>query len=210
MEELSTSICVDLNCAAVTPPLTYTVNMNNYQQVGNNYSEDGQTLSLLSPRVTGIYEDAQPYRQSDDLAYLISWDIAQRIAYGRAVNSSTLPNGAIIMFAIGNWAGSRVNHQTSIDELRLNWVKLNLQPSRTLESLWKLGTDDDWPAAHAEAFAVVYFIEQQYGDAAVPNILRNVGQVQSFSELIEKSLGVPFVEFDQKWQAWVKTNLARQ
>jgi hypothetical protein len=208
MEELATSICVDLNCTAVTPPLTYTMNMNNYQQVGDNFSEDGQTLSLLSPRVTGIYEDAQSYRQSDELTYLIGWGIAQRIAYGRLVSSSTLPDGAIVMFAIGNWASNRANHQISIDEPRLNWVKSNLQPTRTLESLWKLGVDDDWRPAHAEAFAVVYFIEQEYGDTAVPNILKNLGLAQSFADLIEKSLGISFAEFDQKWQTWVKTHFA--
>ena len=55
-----------------------------------------------------------------------------------------------------------------------------------------------------EAFAVVYFIEQQYGKAAVPKVLKNIGQAQSFVDLIEKSLGVSFDEFDQKWQAWLK------
>ncbi|HTP08528.1 MAG TPA: hypothetical protein VMP08_09775 [Anaerolineae bacterium] len=207
IEELSIPLCARLKCAALTSPLTQTISMNHYQLVGNGLSDDGQSSSMLSPRVTGIYEDAHPYYlPGDDLTYSISWVIAQRIAYGRAVNSLT--KGAIIMNAIANWAGSSVNHTISRDQLRIAWNKWLGSQSKPLESLWEIGVDDDWQTAHTEAFAMIYFINEQYGAAAVPNVLRNLGQAQSLADLIEKSLGVPFAEFDQKWQAWVKQNLS--
>ncbi len=205
MEELYTSICAGLNCAAVTQPLTFTVNMKNYQPVGN-VSEDGQTLSLLSPRVTGVYEEMRPpYLQSDFPPFLMGWVIAQRIAYGRPVDSSfPAPNGVIMMHTIANWAVSRVNNWGSAQKLRVNSMKSSLQPPLPLENLWGPVSDDNWQKVYMEAFAVVHFVEQQYGEAAVPNILKNLGQAQSFSDLIEKSLSVPFTEFDQQWQAWMK------
>ncbi len=210
IEELVTSLCVDLKCTAATLPFTYTVNMNNYQQVGDNLSADGQTLSLLSPRVMGIYEDRQPYRQNDDLNGLISQSIVQRVAYGRAVNAATIPDGAVITLAIGSWAGDRVNPKSSRVEQQLNWAKSNIQLTQTLESLWKLGIDSDWPPAHAEAFTVVYFIEHEYGASFVVQLLHALGSAKSMPDVIEKSLGIPFSEFDQKWQKWTKVNIAKQ
>ncbi len=212
MEELYTSICASLNCAEVTPPFTYTVNMNNYQQVDNisvgHIGEDGQTLSLLSPRVAGVYEGTRPpYLQSDNLPYFMGQTIAQRIAYGRlmdtAYGSSTAPAGVIMIITIGNWAGSRVNNQAATVDLQVNSIKSKLQPPLRLESLWGPVSDGNWQEVYDEAFAAVYFIEQQYGEAAVPNVLKNLGQAQSFADLIEKSLGVSFAEFDQKWQEWM-------
>jgi hypothetical protein len=205
LEELYTSICASLNCAAATPPLTYTVNMNNYQPVGS-ISEDGQTLSLLSPRVMGVYEGTwPPYLQGDLLPELMSWVIAQRIAYGRPVDSSfPAPDGRIMAITIGAWADSRVNKWATAEELRVNSIKSNLQLLLPLESLWKSGSDETSQKTYEEAFAVVYFSEQQYGETAVPNVLKNLGQAQSFADLIENSLGVSSAEFDQKWQAWMK------
>ena len=41
-----------------------------------------------------------------------------------------------------------------------------------------------------------------------PSCSRPSRTAQSFVDVIENGLGVPFAEFDQKWQAWIKTNLA--
>ncbi len=209
MEEFFTAICAQLNCAAATQPLTFTVNMNNYQQVGGNFSEDGQALLLLSPRVAGVYEGAPPpYSQRDDLPNWIGWMIAQRIAYGRMViwpgSSGTVPDGTIMMNTIASWAINRVNHGTADEATRVNLLKSNLQPPLPLEEIWNPVSDDNWQKSYTQAFAVVYFIEQEYSHAAVPNVLKNIGQAQSFSDLIEKSLDAPFAEFDQKWQAWLQ------
>ncbi len=208
MEELFTSICANLGCTAVTQLFTFTVNMNNYQQVGGNFGEDGRTLSLLSPRVTGVYEGTRPpYLRSDPLPYLMSWIIAQRIAYGRPVDSLfPAPNGVIMMHTIGNWAVNRINNWTATEELQIKSMKSDLRPPLPLEEIWKPVSDDNWQKSYMQAFAVVYFIEQEYGHAAVSNILKNIGRAQSFSDLIEKGLGASFAEFDQKWQAWLQVS----
>ncbi len=202
MEELYNALCVNLNCAVVTLPLTYTVNMNNYQQVGGSFSEDGRTLSISSPRVMGIYEGSRP--PSDELSSFMSQLIAQRIAFGRAVNVAYAPPGLVMMFTIANWANSRVVNWAAAEKLRANSLKSNLRPPLPLENLWEPVSDDNWREAYMEAFVIIYFIEQQYGEGAIPKVLGNIGQAQSFADLIEKSLDVSFDEFDQKWQAWLK------
>lgn len=36
--------------------------------------------------------------------------------------------------------------------------------------------------------------------------LKALGTTQSFADVIENSLGGPFAEFDQKWQAWINAS----
>jgi hypothetical protein len=38
----------------------------------------------------------------------------------------------------------------------------------------------------------------------MPKLLKALGTAQSLADVIENGLGVPFSEFDQKWQAWIK------
>jgi len=38
---------------------------------------------------------------------------------------------------------------------------------------------------------------------AMPKLPKALGTAQSFADVIENDLGVPFAEFDQKWQAWI-------
>jgi hypothetical protein len=57
----------------------------------------------------------------------------------------------------------------------------------------------------SQASAVIDFIEQKYGASAVSKILKSISAAKSFSAVIETSLGVPFAEFEQKWQAWINT-----
>jgi hypothetical protein len=45
-----------------------------------------------------------------------------------------------------------------------------------------------------------------WGTLAMPKLLKALGTAQSFADVIENSLGVPFAEFDQKWQAWVNAS----
>ena len=56
-------------------------------------------------------------------------------------------------------------------------------------------------------YVVVRFIEQEYSEKSMPKLLKALGTAPSFANVIETGLGVPFAEFDQKWQTWVKTNL---
>jgi hypothetical protein len=62
----------------------------------------------------------------------------------------------------------------------------------------------------AEAYFVIRFIGQEYGAQVMPKLLKALGTAQSFADVIEQGLGVPFAEFDQKWQAWAKTNIPSQ
>jgi hypothetical protein len=44
------------------------------------------------------------------------------------------------------------------------------------------------------------------GTLAMPKLLKALGTAQSFADVIENGLGVPFAEFDQKWQAWINAS----
>ena len=57
--------------------------------------------------------------------------------------------------------------------------------------------------AYTEALAIIYFIEQEYGKQSIPKLLKALGTAHSFAAVIETGLGVPFAEFDQKWQDWL-------
>jgi len=60
-----------------------------------------------------------------------------------------------------------------------------------------------------EAWGVIWLIEDRYGRDGVRKFLNAIGPAQTLSEVIENGLGLSYAEFDQKWQAWAKTNLAQ-
>jgi hypothetical protein len=134
----------------------------------------------------------------------MTWTTAQHIAFEETPSYADDRANSPLLWAISNWATMRAA------ELPYDWsaqVKTELQTQPlALEALWNPppGVND---AIFRLAYAVVHFIEQEYGAPAVAEILKHMASAQSFSDLIEKSLGVPFAEFDQKWQAWVNQKL---
>jgi hypothetical protein len=73
--------------------------------------------------------------------------------------------------------------------------------------LWEIAKLDEPGLALAQLYQLVRFIEQEYGAPAVTQLLGTIDSTKSLAEAIEAGLHVPFAEFDQNWQAWVKTNL---
>ncbi|NTU65666.1 MAG: hypothetical protein HGB05_20265, partial [Chloroflexi bacterium] len=76
----------------------------------------------------------------------------------------------------------------------------------------------DWPADAsqassrerlANASALVKFIDESYGADTVLRFFRTLRFAQSLQHAIER-LGVPYNEFEAKWQAWVKADRVTQ
>ncbi len=94
-----------------------------------------------------------------------------------------------------------------VQDLPFNRQDASFQNPLPLADLWGLANQSNQDAIYREAHAVIYFIEQEYGAQSMPKLLKALGTAESFADVIENGLGVPFAEFDQKWQAWVKQNL---
>ena len=151
-----------------------------------------------------MYEDATPLGDEGlNLIFLLTWSTVQQVAYGQTPSYTEDRANSPLLWAISNWATMRAA------ELPYDWsaqVKTELQTQPlALEALWNPppGAND---AIFRMAYAVVHFIEQEYGAPSVAEILRQLSTAQSFSDLIENGLGVPFAEFDQKWQTWLRVD----
>jgi hypothetical protein len=201
LEKARSRLCADLGCEAV--PLTYTLKLNS--DVNNDWpvSDDGREIRFASPRVIGVYEDVTPLGDEGlNLIFLMTWNTVQYIAFeGTSSYADDRANNPLL-WAISNWATIRAA------ELPYDWsaqVKTELQKQPlALKALWNVPAGDNG-AIFRLAYAVVHFIEQEYGAPSVAEILRRLSTAQSFSDLIENGLGIPFAEFDQKWQAWINT-----
>jgi hypothetical protein len=204
LEEAYPQVCRDLGCTEAAATLTYTLKLDGTSEGGLRLSGDARELTFTSPRLTGVFED-----KSLDSRYLI-WGITvatvQRVYYDAATQWNGDSTGHIVFNAIINWAMQQM--PTAPDIHPLFAAPLNAQELVPLTDLWGKAYETDSAIVYPEAYAVIRFIVQEYGKQAIPKLLKALGTAQSFADVVETSLGVPFTEFDQKWQAWVKTNFA--
>jgi len=207
LETARSSICADLGCGVASP--TYTLKFNSGVTNGWPLSDDGRTIFFTSPRVMGVYEDAPPLgEEGQNLIWALAWTTVQRVAYGEIPVDLVNRTNNSLLWAIGDWATSRAAEPFDSDWLPRVKTEVQKQPL-PLEALWSGSVENNDQAIYRLAYAVTYFIEQEYGAPAVAKVLKSIRAAQSFSDVIETGLGVPFKEFDQKWQAWAKTNLAQ-
>jgi len=204
LEKSYATLCADLDCA--TSGLTYTLNLNSPSNTGFPYSDDGREIRFPSPRIMGTYEDASPIgKDGANLVWIMAWTMAQRAAYGQPPAFEER-HGDALLWAVTVWATRRA--MASSDTL-FEWITVDRQALLPLDNLWGKFTSENDVQKVSESSAVIDFIEQKYGAASVAKILKSMRTAQSFADVIETGLGVPFAEFDQKWQAWAKANLAQ-
>ncbi len=200
LENIYVRLCDDLGCA--TTGVTYTLALNSSLNTGWPVSGDGRTIVFPPPRVAGVYDDTQPIGPgSRDLIFLIAAS-AIRDVTGRTLLTREEPRAGDIMLGMVTWWA--VEH---VQDLPFNRQDASFQNPLPLADLWGLANQSNQDAIYREAHAVIYFIEQEYGAQSMPKLLKALGTAESFADVIENGLGVPFAEFDQKWQAWVKQNL---
>jgi hypothetical protein len=198
LEQVHERICIDLDCG--TTPLTYTLNLNGSVNRDWHIFDNGREIDFVSPRVMGLYEDAPALGEKGQS---LRWALVRASVQQSAVVAR---NSFPLVRAISDWAAMR-----AIDWPAPQWasgVKAYIQGSfSSWEDLW--GEISDEGSYHL-AYSFIHFIEQEYGASAVTKILKSVHTAQSFRDLVEKSLGVPFAEFEQKWQMWAKQNIPGQ
>lgn len=203
LEEDYQALCRDLGCAAIEHELTFTLKMKDNEGPYAYPARTGNSqLQLPSPRVTGFFESGRAYYWNNSsnhftLALAIAEGVYGAISYER--------RGGGILWAGILWAIQR------IDPLPPEfWNMLgdsNGQPLLPLERLWETTQDTEPGLALLQTYHLLRFIEQAYGAAAVTQLLGTINSAKSLPAAIENGLGVPFAEFDQKWQAWAKQNI---
>jgi hypothetical protein len=203
LEKTLDSACADMGCNTVS--LTYTLKLNSGVTSGWPISDDGREIRFPSPRVMGLYEDISPIgKEGTNLVWSVAWLAAQHTAHGRIPKWEEQRSDSAVLWAVTVWAARRA--MASPDTL-FEWLVMDHQALLPLEDLWGNLTSENGVQKISQSAAVINFVEQEYGAESMPKLVKALGTAQSFADVIENGLGVPFIEFDQKWQAWVKTNL---
>jgi hypothetical protein len=205
LEKAQSSICADLGCGAASP--TYTLKLNSAVTYGWPLSDDGREIRFPSPRVTGIYENASPIgKEGTNLIWSMAWTMAQRAAYGQPLTLNEDRDSDALLWAVAIWATRRA--VDSSDTL-FEWITVDQQALLPLSDLWGNITSENGVQKASQVSAVIDFIEQKNGASAISKILKSIRAAKSFPDVIEPGLGIPFAEFDQKWQARAKANLTQ-
>jgi hypothetical protein len=204
LEEDYQALCRDLGCPTNGQPLTFTLKLktnegpNTYPLLAGN-----SELRLPSPRVTGFYESGRAYHWNNTTSHFtLALAIAERI-YGTI---SYERRGGSLLWASVVWAINRldplpVELWAALGELK----QTSLLP---LDELWNLPESADTGLLIMQGYQFLHFVEQTQGASAVTQLLQALDSADSLPEAIEISVNVPFAEFDQKWQAWIKANIA--
>jgi len=213
LEEAYPQVCRNLGCVDDTSDLTYTLKLNGTSRTSLRLSDDAREIILSSPRLTGVFEDAP--LDNNVLLWGVAAAATQRVYYGAATQWSGDSVGHIVFGSIIDWAAERSKGEPSDAHMLIG--SLAAQPLAPLVDLWGAVHEFDqkqqtWvergipDSTYMEAHVIIYFIEQAYGKQSMPRLLKALGTAHSFADVIETGLGVPFAEFDQKWQTWLKQN----
>jgi hypothetical protein len=139
------------------------------------------------------------------LIWTLAWTTVLQRTYGQPSVVDDRANNPLL-WAISRWAAMRAADRPDIEWLSEVKVDLKKRPL-PLETLWDNVSQSNYQAIYGLAYATVHFIEQEYGALSIPKLLQVFGTAQSFADVVENGLGVPFAKFEQKWQAWIKQNL---
>lgn len=192
-------------------------------------SSERVTITLRSPRLTGIY---YPVGGKDDpitqAAYQSLLLPVVRTATGNPARWANSTAGDLFIQGIAAWEQLRINarQQTPPEVLIVDGPgALSTEPSQgdpaqtqqfytdlladqkllPLASLWQ------WPprfalasdVADGEVDALIAFIEQRYGAIGVVKFLNAIGPANSLQAAIETGLGVKYKELEQAWLKWI-------
>ncbi len=191
-------------CSSFARTLTVTLDLRGPAGRNDvNFTEAGLSMGEPSPR-TRIQLD--PNDQGN--VYLrnpITWLQMIRLVYGKtAYQDRPLPGIAVvevIFFREYNQLLKRTNDKPVDLSFAGQW--LDVKDGLPLDRLWKADGSD--VSLYPVASVLLDFIEQENGWKTVVKLMKAIGTSQSMAETIETSTGVPYVEFEKQWQAWVIT-----
>ena len=199
-------------CSSFTtsPTITLQLRGNDWPQFPLNDADRYAVIQLSSPRVTGFYDKADPLPSSRSPASaVISSLLVQQAAYGQSSFSGLSQNGEVLISTISGYAMARL--QAGVADIPvedyLMSLNFNVKNPPPLSALWEKLNSTNADRMYDEASALIRYIEQTHGWPAVVKLLKSIKQADSMSKLIELSLDLPLVDFEQKWRAWLKSNV---
>jgi hypothetical protein len=206
LEEDYQALCRDLDCASIGHELTFTLKITGGEGPYAYPVRAGESeIRLPSPRVTGFFESGRAYSWKNNFAHSILLEVIMERVHGGL--GFDRPGGGIL-WAGSIWALDRIDPLP--EEFQSLLGDLKQKPLLSLETLWEISRVAEPGLALAQLYQLVRFVEQEYGASAVTQLLQAIDAAKSLPEAIENGLGVPFAEFNQKWQTWVKTNITDQ
>lgn len=213
LEFFLSSLCADFGCADAPPTYTFRATATGFGgfttlTTGPSISYDRRTIYTPSPRIAGQYEDFPlPEDLGLNLVYVLALATAHRTTYDQPMSYH---GHDPLLWALSWWAASRAVGRSPAN-LPHPWVPqfnaAQAQSPLTLDLLWSSSGDNETPPVYGLAYQTVLFIEQEYGASALAHFLKGMRNALSFSDIVENGLGVPYAEFEQKWQAWLKRDV---
>ncbi len=218
-EQLHAKACNVLGCWGVLPPgRQFTlVMLPNTDEPNVTRDPTGHiTITLPSPSIMGVYyqsvsnpnwySDPRIEKSFGQFVYpSLVIDIAGGLEHWQKNHS-----GNLLIGAIGNWGRVRLGWMQP-EEALYQPELLNSNKLPSLDALW------DWPLTTStsgigdllftESTALIKFIDETYGSEKVIALLRAVPDSNSLTDAI-KRIGLPYSEFKQDWQAWLKRFIA--
>lgn len=216
-------ICTDFHC--LTAPMTcvealgkpwcssfpreveFRLNLNApIDQEQFDIAENGDLIFTL-PSLRQLNQLSFIDRQSD-LRNPITWLHIMRLAYGRVDLQGPPPQGRALVIAIFFREYDRVLKRSSSEPLEMpeEFKDLDATNLLPLDNLWSEIDDANATQLYAMAYAVVEYIEQEFGWPAVVKLLKAIDPSKSLAEAIETSTGISYVAFEERWRAWVTAN----
>lgn len=228
VEPLTLRRCEALDCGAAgvdpnpVPQFTLILSPAMTSIVNSGYTEQGITVTLSSPRLSGLYfqslVDSPPGRDERIEQLAISqlslpFFIA-KIASGGSERWAKFRQGDLFVGNIGQWEVNRLAPIPAIDDTLSVLHDLKDQQLPTLDSIWNMQPPYAMPQSQlgvigSETWSVIRFIETKYGAEGVAHFLNAIGPAQSMSAALQAGLNVSEAEFDRDWRAWLKAQWAK-
>ena len=168
------------------------------------------TVTLPSPSLAGLYyrtlDTGEPGQNAQIDSYFNRFILSQimYLASGGFDRWGSNRDGFTFVTAVSNWERTRRGDQFT-DRRSFNPDILNSQKPLSLDALWSWSsvTQQQRLLASSEASALIKFIDEQYGADTVLRFFRGLRYAQSLPHLIEIT-GLPYSEFESKWEDWLK------
>ncbi|MBI5567847.1 MAG: hypothetical protein HY870_23320 [Chloroflexi bacterium] len=208
-------VCADIGCgedAAIGEPLlnVYVVPGGMARSRGTRFGRT-VTVTLPSPGLSGLYYRTLDTGEAGDNPqidryfgdhFLFSILYAASGGLDRWVENT---DGIAFVWAVGNWERVR-RGLLSPDRLIRRPELLIDTPPTEFDEMWSwssAATQLDRDRRWSQAAALIKFIDEQYGAAAVFKFFRGLQHAQSLTHLIEVA-GFPYSEFETQWLEWLK------
>jgi hypothetical protein len=193
-------VCVDLNCPA---GLTFSFSFSPMREPSSI-----DTINLPSLRIEGMYTSINWLPRSDvqqppshGAANLLTSDLIYRLS-GIRDRSPADDHGWFLIEAVMMWEFNRASGEPDMLKLFSPQELSRDAPLIKLESLWTLKNES--PDPYQVARSVIFFIEAKYGVEGVAKFLKATGPAKLWTQVIENSLGVNEIQFEQQWKDWLK------